>query len=700
MKLLDNILYIEWHEAIDSGISKGTLDAARNRKSPSWLFIDDPEDRRSVLIGFEKLKDEYKRKIEARFGNPYEFIAKQPIRKLVKWDDKAEEFFLAYRYDENKKLPIETVKKYTVAANWLNMLKEVNNDKKQIKKLLNLQIEQFYDKVIEIIKAKDILDQLDEVKAKLEVAGASEVGILQNQLAHLKNIYLKEKIDLPTSYRRLVVNQDSALKKYLRDGYASIIDWRFGNKLAAKIKDEVSEAVLLEMLAHHNQYDDVFITMQYNRWAKEHGYKAIDESTVGVWRRKREDEIIMFREGNAALKSKVLRVVKGTRPTAPLYLVESDDNVIDLYFIDAEEENHGKKYTKRYVSIVVTDSFNDYVLGYAYAVAGTLDDGGTIALIHAAYLNAMYYIRSITGSWFLPHEVKTDNWGIATLEPYYRSIANYVKTPVGSKNRGYIENFFGSPHWKRCLKIGANNYTGNNITAKNRGVNDEMVKAFKKERPLIGTEAEAQLENFFHRLRYLPQSNGISKHQQWLEAWNALPDTQKRLMNDEKFLLTFGINHLPKSGELPRLTNRGLDIQIGNQRYSYDILGGTPLEHLNKKVHVYYDPYDLSRVLITDKEQVRLIGVDAQRSPRALHDHVEGSRTYLNALLAEKQNTVNQIAEKSERRKKTLALSGIDAESLLNDGVMVKQLKRDAEQKVLSQLIDGPVNDDDLYDQM
>jgi hypothetical protein len=660
MKYIENKLFIEWAEGIDSGIPKGTMDAAKNRKSASWNFIDDPDDNRYVLFEYEKLSDSNKNKINARFGDPYEYTAKQPIRKLIKWDDKAEEFFLSHRYDEGKKLPIETVKKYTIAANVLNMLKGL--DKKEIKKLLNLQIEQFYDQLIEIIK--------------------------------------QDKIDLPVTYRRLVANPDSALKKYAKDGYASLIDWRFGNKLAAKVKDETCEAVLLEMIAHHNQYDDVFIKTQYNKWAKENNYKQIDDSTVGHWRRKRNSEVVMFREGNAALKNSVLRISKGARPSAPMLMIESDDNVLDLYFIDNNDERQGSKFTHRYVAIIVTDSFNDYVLGYAYAIAGTLDDGGTLDLIRAAYLNAMYHIKSVTGAWYLPHETKTDNWGIKTLEPFYRSLGNYIKTPVGSKNRGYIENFFGSNFWKNCLKIGANNYTGNNITAKHRGVNDEVVKALKKERPLIGNEAEQQIESFFHRLRHMPQSNGLSKHQQWLSAWNELASEEKRLINDEQFLLKFGIHHLPKNGELPRLTNRGVEVQICNQKFSYDIVGGTPIEYLSKKVNVIYDPFDMSRVMITDNEQVRLIGVEARLSPRALHDGELNSRTYLNAILAEKSDTVNKIASKSEKRKKTLALNGITAESLLNDGVMVKQLKREAEQKVLAQVIDGISEDFDPLDLM
>jgi hypothetical protein len=60
------------------------------------------------------------------------------------------------------------------------------------------------------------------------------------------------------------------------------------------------------------------------------------------------------------------------------------------------------------------------------------------------------------------------------------------------------------------------------MTAKFRGVNMEALERNKKDRPTIGNEAIQQIENFFYRLRHLPQSNGISKHDQWLNAWNAL----------------------------------------------------------------------------------------------------------------------------------------------------------------------------------
>lgn len=656
MKLIDNIVFLEWRDALECGISDNTLKNARLRNSPSWHFVDDPTDKRKVLIGFDKLKEENKNKVIARFGNPYEYMAKAPIRNLVKWDDKAEEFYLAYRYDQGKPLPIEHVKKYTLAASWLNMFKEMLQDKKQLKRILNLTVEQFFVNAIQAM--------------------------------------VTDKVDLPTSYARLIVRPDSAFKKYLNSGYTSLINWQFGNTKAAKIKDELSEGVLLEMLAAPNQFDDVYIQHQYNRWARKNNYKTIHHTTVSHWRKKREADITMEREGNAELKNKFLRQAKGKRPSAPLVLVESDDNHLDLAFVDFENP----KGSPRYIAMVVIDSFNDYVLGYAYALAGTLGEGQSIALVKAAYVNAMYHIRSITGAWYLPHETKTDNWAISSLKPFYQSLGKYVDTPVGSKNRGYIENFFGTEHWKRCLKIGANNYVGNNMTAKFRGVNTEAVARNKKDRRQIGAEAAEQIENFFYRLRHLPQSDGLSKHAKWVEAFNAMPAKDKRQINDEQFLLKFGVEH-NENGRPIRITNRGIEPQIAGVKYSFDLEGGSWIEHIGKAVKVIYDPNDMSRVLITDFEKVRTIGREARLNPRALHDAETDSRAYLNSILLERKEDVERIAARSDRRKQVLASAGLDAESLLQEGVMVKEIKQRAEQRAIAQTI-GDIDPDDIYEQM
>jgi len=649
MKTVNDILYIEWSELVLSGIPEGTLKSARARESGKWVFINDPDDNRKVLVEFEKLGASFKEKIESTFGNPYNYVARQPIKNMVQWDTKAEAFYLGYRYSESKTLPAETVKKYTTAASWLNMLKKITEDKTALKKLLNLSIDQFYVQVIELIKT--------------------------------------EKIDLPESYRRLLATR----KKYDEEGFSSLIDWRFGNKIAAKIKDELSESVLLEMIAHHNQYDDVFIAQQYNIWAQANSYSVITAATVGIHRRKNEHLIIGEREGNAALSRKYLKQAKGQRPTFPLAMVESDDNHLDLFFIDLDDVTGGKAY-HRPKAIVVMDSYNDYVLGYAYGFELNKE------LVRAAYVNAMYHIRSLTGEWHLQHETIADRWALADLEPFYKNMGHFHPTPVGSKNRGYIEQFFGSVHWKRCMKIGANNYSGNNITASKRGVNAEVLAQNKKDRPTIGSESNAQIEQFFHRLRHMPDSKGTSKQAQWLQAWSETPAEKKRTITDEQFMLIFGIEH-NHNGRTIQINNRGVEPQINGVQYSFN-MAEYNLNHIGKSVTVIYDPYDMSRVLVTDFESVRMMAYEPQLTKRAIADAEVGSRIYLNSILKEKTDAVAMIGAKSDRRKEVIKPYILDAEAVLQAGIVTKELKQEAEQKALSEPVTKPEKKSSIYDKM
>jgi hypothetical protein len=61
-----------------------------------------------------------------------------------------------------------------------------------------------------------------------------------------------------------------------------------------------------------------------------------------------------------------------------------------------------------------------------------------------------------------------------------------------------------------------------------------------------------------------------------------------------------------------------------------------------------------------------------------------GSRSYLNTLLADKKEQVRYAADASEKRKReTGALNHYNAEAMLQGGVLVKEDKYIAEQKVL-----------------
>jgi hypothetical protein len=48
------------------------LRKAKSTGTKCWSFINDPDDRRRVLIKYEDLKEDYKKMVKELFGNPYE----------------------------------------------------------------------------------------------------------------------------------------------------------------------------------------------------------------------------------------------------------------------------------------------------------------------------------------------------------------------------------------------------------------------------------------------------------------------------------------------------------------------------------------------------------------------------------------------------------------------------------------------------
>ena len=79
MKLINNILYLEFAELVSCGVSANTISIAKRDNSKCWTFLNDPEDKRKVLIKYEDLKPKYKNMVFAKFGNPYTYIAETSL---------------------------------------------------------------------------------------------------------------------------------------------------------------------------------------------------------------------------------------------------------------------------------------------------------------------------------------------------------------------------------------------------------------------------------------------------------------------------------------------------------------------------------------------------------------------------------------------------------------------------------------------
>ncbi len=636
----------------------------------------DPADNRCVVYIWEQMDRKYKRMVErwlskrqgcqheaeCECGNPYRYMRSEPMRALVRRDEKATEWLLRYEKPSGEKLPSKKIDQLSMAAGVYNALTHVNADKKGIiKQQLNYKdVTSFHD---------ELLAYCNQLKS---------AGVLPKQFS--------------TAYRRFLANY----KEYATEGYAALVHGNVGNDNPAKLVDDYSKSVLHELLAHPNQYDDTMVAFLYNKWAKENQYEPIGAATVYVRRHEWKVELTAERMGNAAQNELLLRQVKGRGPSAPLYMLECDDYNINYYYQDANGSKH-----RRYVSYIVADSRQGLVMGKCYRAA----DAPTVDMVRIAWLDAMYYIRSLTGgqTWYLPHEVKADHWQAATLHPWFAEIGHFIPPAVGNKHRGYIEQLFGSPHFKRCEKMAAHrelNYNGNNVTSA-PGVNMEAVKANANRRLSLGEASDAQVETLFFYARNMPNITGrdleaSSREEQWKADWAKLPESRKRSISDEQFLGIFGIKHEPQ-GRAITITNRGIEPQIGNEQYSYDLPDAVGMMHLiGKKVSVVYDPYDMSRVLITDGEGVRFVAQAAEFHARAVADSTAGSREALNKVLADKKAQVAAIGERKAKRKELLDEHNyLDYEQIRFAGMMPKEQLAKVETKYIKHSSEPAVAEED-----
>lgn len=638
MRENENILYIEVTDLVQCGFSRGAIDKYTSEGNNQLKYI---KHKGAKLFPYETLGKRYKDAIQNKFNDPYEYIKKYPIKNAVVYDLKAEQYFISLTKNGLHTYPDEWISNKTKAASWLNMLANFWG-KAAAKNEFNIPLDIFIKNTLDLIKS--------------------------------------ENIDLPNSEKRL----KGRLNNYIQHGYESLVNGNAGKTSnAAKVNDEASEAKLLSLIEHPNQYDDALVCCIYNVWAKENGYKELKSAeTVGARRRTNEFQITIGRYGSSKFNEKFTKQIKGFTPTRPGMLWESDDNNLDFYFNDPDPLTKNKNFN-RYVSYIVADSYCGLVLGKSYRLAKS----PVVEMVRLAYIDAMYYVRSLTGSWHLPFEVKADRWQASSLYPFLGKIGKIIPPAHANKHRGYIEQLFGSPHFKRCQKLGTNNYNGNNVTAVHAGVNLEALQLNEKNRPFIGSEAEKQIELFFNLLRKFPDIkksdlNAVSKEQKWLNKWATLSPEQKRPISDEQFLMIFGVKHEPQGRQIT-ITNRGIEPQINGIKYSYDLpdcVNMMPL--VGEKVSVVYDPYDMNRVLITNNKNIRFVAKSAILQPRALGDACVNSRHMLNVLLSEKKEQVNTVVGKSANRK--IAISNrYNSEEVLLSAYQTKEVRNEIENDYL-----------------
>lgn len=642
MQYIGQNLCLEYRELVPSLLSKSAYDKARTRGNITVHGYGG--NGRNVYIEYESMPPNYRDKVVSKYGDPYQYAAKQPILDAIEHNAEAREYYLNYQHpdgmylqnsdlDLQGKPQINHVARYSQAAEWMDMIIRLTSNKQALKKELNMSVMKFWEVIIELIKG--------------------------------------EGVDLPKTRKHLT----KKIKRYQSKGYASLIELhKWGNCFTKKVDEERLKA----FLRLQNYHDSVEVADEYNTWAKENGSPTIDASTVSNYQRKWWRELIMYRNGEGAAKAKLKKKIKRKRPSAPLLKIESDDNLFDVafnkpetsYYRDGKRKISPKSEWFRPLLYVVWDDFNDLPLGYAVGYSPTKQ------LILDAYRDAARYVRKLTGDHYCWQQVQTDRWGIGNskgkkteLQEFYESMATYTPAQLKNPFSKYVERGFGVIWHKKLRRMFPKSYLGQNIDADLTSVNRDALNP--KEFPHIN-EAPLLIANFIESLRNSKRTGcDLTREQEWLEAFHASDQSKKKLLSPVMYLEVFGKLHVPKNGKPNSIDHYGVSPTLMGRERCYELSQQQILKHIGKKVRVKYDEHDLSRVLLTDGKGLRLLAHDYELSPSAIADYEPGDADKIRQRIDEGNSLIPSIKEWAGDPDNRLL---IEAQTRLQAGVMVKEI--------------------------
>jgi hypothetical protein len=267
------------------------------------------------------------------------------------------------------------------------------------------------------------------------------------------------------------------------------------------------------------------------------------------------------------------------------------------------------------------------------------------------------------------------------LGDFYKRIATFTPQAHGVPQGKYIERSFGT-EWHQVLKaMPSNNYAGKNIRAKEQLSVEYVVEASKN----YPTKAQMPdvVAQFINVMRMKPNpKTGISRQAEWLQAFHASEKSKAKAISAEVKLQLMGKKYLnPKNPDnsLLTITSKGLMPTINGETIKLDLDDHIIYQHNGKKVEVHYDPEKLDEFLVTDGNGLRFMAGPYRNMPAAIADYQPGDRQRIEQAWDAKKHIGNLMSEVVTRRIAASKVTDLEAQSLIQQGVLLKDVKQDAE---------------------
>lgn len=609
MEMYNNALCISHAELTDGIISNANVIKLRQRGQLTQV-------RRacygtSALYVVESLPVQYRAEVYRRYPDLKELAESKPFVESVEADGRAMQYFADYVLSDGRHLTTEKQQEYANNCAVLNafatMLERANSHRmRQSKRRVN--------------------------QGEFWTKAAAALPRLSDRWPN----------SLPASARRLRMKY----AEYVKEGYECMISKKYQNKNAAKVSEDVQEAVLVQLIGHHNNLDNTDVCEYYNKVAEMQGWPQITASAVGVWREKLDLVTAAGRRGATNFRNERTMQVKRKRPTAPFLMWTLDGWDVELLYQQTVEDKNGHRvttYCNRLTLEVVLDPCCNYPIGYAI---GTHE---TPALIAEALRDAARHSMELTGEMLRSNQIQCDHYGIKTMQELYMVMSDKL-TPARVKNAKskVVEPYFGYLNKTYCKKF--NNWSGYGVTTDpKKQPNSEALNMIRHSFP--------DEEGVRKQIHLMMQYERQSKHEQFMKMLQNLPADRRLPLSKENYLLYFGAT----TGLTNAIEGSGLRPTLLGIKRDYDCWDVTFREHAGEKWQVRFDPDDMSEVLAVNGDGSRRYMLKEKYvQPMALAERQPGDAEQLAAVNAFNKQLENRVTEQ-------LALAYEKTEQLIAD---------------------------------
>ncbi len=589
MELYKNILAVTVEELTraDDGapvISRNNYRSLQQRKQLTVLRPGKGLDH-CALVEYASLPARFKAKFVAKYGDPEEIIKKENER--MKYDEKAIEFFDAFRLSDGSCLKSEKKDEYVVNASVLNRLQERYNRQRSCRNMSGNTTPINWDAIFK------------------------ECEALREEVKHT----------LPKNHARL----RDKMRQYKAEGYACLISGKLANTNTTKIVPEAGRFIIALKRSRVKVYTDMQIFEEYNRVAPERGWKTLKSpATITQYLAKPEITSIWMDavHGELVARQKYNYQHATILPSQGDTLWYGDGTKVNLYYKVYTQGGYRLGTTNVFE---VCDAASEVLLGYHISEKETFE--------------SMYeaYRMSIEMTGRCPVELGYDGQGgtkRADAKEWIDKICQISRkaTPYNGPSKT-IESIFG--RFQMFVLHQYPGFTGQNITSKSdkSKPNMEFIEANVDNLPTY--------EEFVRIYAEARQVWNQMKHPEYDMTRQQVYDMRRNenavVVNDTVKRDIFWL-----STQIDTTFNAyGIRFTINGKLYHYDVYDENGLpdmnfreNHTGRKFRVQYDPHDMSVIRLCTYDKKYGYQFITEATPkievhRAISEHEDGEMQFI-----------------------------------------------------------------------